>query len=234
MSELADSVDDDRDRERVCETLLSCIIVTLNQGLRNGGGVGDVLRSHSHEDDDYHARVLYDLMFFFLMIVIVLNLILGIIIDTFADLRKEKQEKDDMRRNTCFICGLERQKFDAVGISFDDHCNDEHNLWSYLNFIVLLRTKDETDFTGPESYVSDLLEEEESPDFSWFPRLQALSLTNKAETGEDDSSLIRHMSERLSKNHNMIESLAGQLNELSAVAMQQRRRANRAVLQERA
>ena len=31
------------------------------------------------------------------MILIVLNLILGIIIDTFADLRKEKQENEEVR-----------------------------------------------------------------------------------------------------------------------------------------
>ena len=33
--------------ERVCDTLLMCIITVLNQGLRNGGGVGDVLRRPS-------------------------------------------------------------------------------------------------------------------------------------------------------------------------------------------
>jgi preprotein translocase subunit Sec63 len=29
----------------------------------------------------------------------------GVIIDTFGDLRQEKQEKDYTLRNTCFICG---------------------------------------------------------------------------------------------------------------------------------
>ena len=33
-----------------------------------------------------------------------LNLFIGVIIDTFADLRSEKQEKDEILRNTCFIC----------------------------------------------------------------------------------------------------------------------------------
>ena len=35
--------------ERVCDTLLMCIITVLNQGLRNGGGVGDILRRPSKE-----------------------------------------------------------------------------------------------------------------------------------------------------------------------------------------
>lgn len=52
------------------------------------------------------GRVLYDLLFFFILIIIVLNLIFGVIIDTFADLRSEKQQKDDVLKNTCFICGM--------------------------------------------------------------------------------------------------------------------------------
>lgn len=51
------------------------------------------------------GRVVYDLVFYFVVIVIVLNLIFGVIIDTFADLRSEKQQKELILRNTCFICG---------------------------------------------------------------------------------------------------------------------------------
>lgn len=125
--------------EPACDTLLACITTTLNHGLRNGGGVGDILRQPSQTEDLYAFRVIYDMAFFFLLIVIVLNLILGIIIDTFADLRKEKQEKDELRRNTCFICGLERKAFDSKGLNFERHCRVDHHLWSYLNFVVLLR-----------------------------------------------------------------------------------------------
>ena len=53
----------------------------------------------------YMFRVVYDLLFFFIVIIITLNLIFGVIIDTFGDLRQEKQEKDYTLRNTCFICG---------------------------------------------------------------------------------------------------------------------------------
>ena len=53
----------------------------------------------------FTLRVIYDLLFFFVLIIIVLNLIFGVIIDTFADLRSEKQQKEDIKRNSCFICG---------------------------------------------------------------------------------------------------------------------------------
>lgn len=38
---------DEANSERACDTLLMCIVTVLNHGLRNGGGVGDVLRKPS-------------------------------------------------------------------------------------------------------------------------------------------------------------------------------------------
>ena len=35
------------EKERACDTLIMCIATTLNNGLRNGGGIGDVLRKTS-------------------------------------------------------------------------------------------------------------------------------------------------------------------------------------------
>lgn len=92
-------------KERACDTLIMCIVTTLNQGLRNGGGIGDVLRRPSLKENMFVGRVIYDLLFFFVVIIIVLNLIFGVIIDTFADLRSEKQNKEEVLKNTCFICG---------------------------------------------------------------------------------------------------------------------------------
>ena len=36
-------------KEQACKTLALCILTTLNKGLRNGGGIGDVLRPPSVE-----------------------------------------------------------------------------------------------------------------------------------------------------------------------------------------
>lgn len=38
-------------------------------------------------------------------------------------------------------------------MSFEEHIKCEHNMWHYLYFIVLVKVKDPTEFTGPESYV---------------------------------------------------------------------------------
>lgn len=44
---ITDVEDGEDQKENVCDTLLMCIVTTLNQGLRNGGGIGDVLRPPS-------------------------------------------------------------------------------------------------------------------------------------------------------------------------------------------
>ncbi|MGH0146773.1 UNVERIFIED_CONTAM: hypothetical protein FKN15_008749 [Acipenser sinensis] len=105
----------------------------------------------------FAARVIYDLLFFFMVIIIVLNLIFGVIIDTFADLRSEKQKKEEVLKTTCFICGLERDKFDNKTVTFEEHIKVEHNMWHYLCFIVLVKVKDSTEYTGPESYVAEMI-----------------------------------------------------------------------------
>lgn len=45
---LVDAGGGDR-KERACDSLIMCIVTTLNQGLRNGGGIGDILRAPSSQ-----------------------------------------------------------------------------------------------------------------------------------------------------------------------------------------
>lgn len=53
--------------------------------------------------------------------------------------------------------GLERDKFDNKTVTFEEHIKEEHNMWHYLFFIVLVKVKDSTEYTGPESYVAEMI-----------------------------------------------------------------------------
>ncbi len=55
--------------------------------------------------------------------------------------------------NFIYLKGLDRTKFDNKTRSFDEHINIEHNMWNYLYFLILLKVKDKTELTGPESFV---------------------------------------------------------------------------------
>ncbi|KAH9503750.1 Inositol 1,4,5-trisphosphate receptor type 1 [Bulinus truncatus] len=217
--------DDDEepsDKMRACDSLIMCIITSINQGLRNGGGIGDVLRKPSKNEPLFLARVVYDLLFFFIVIIIVLNLIFGVIIDTFADLRSEKQTKDEILRNTCFICGLERAAFDNRSVTFEDHTKHEHNMWHYLYFIVLVKVKDPTEFTGPESYVDAMIKER---NLEWFPRMRAMSLA--AEDSEGEQNEIRSLQAQLDLTTRLVQKLSAQLTELKEQMTEQRKQKQR-------
>ncbi|XP_029951400.1 inositol 1,4,5-trisphosphate receptor type 2 [Salarias fasciatus] len=214
--------DEEKGIERVCDTLLMCIITVLNQGLRNGGGVGDFLRRPSKAEPLFAARVVYDLLFFFVVIIIVLNLIFGVIIDTFADLRSEKQRKEEILKTTCFICGLERDKFDNKTVSFEEHIKSEHNMWHYLYFLVLVRVKDPTEYTGPESYVAQMIAEK---NLEWFPRMRAMSLVSSE--GESEQNEMRSLQEKLSSTVTLVAQLSSQLAELKEQMTEQRKNKQR-------
>uniref|UniRef100_A0A4W5KSI2 Inositol 1,4,5-trisphosphate receptor n=1 Tax=Hucho hucho TaxID=62062 RepID=A0A4W5KSI2_9TELE len=209
-------------KERTCDSLLMCIVTVLSHGLRSGGGVGDVLRKPSKEEPLFAARVIYDLLFFFMVIIIVLNLIFGVIIDTFADLRSEKQKKEEVLKTTCFICGLERDKFDNKTVTFEEHIKEEHNMWHYLFFIVLVKVKDSTEYTGPESYVAEMIKEH---NLDWFPRMRAMSLVSSDAEGEQNE--IRNLQEKLESAMRLVCNLSGQLTELKEQMTEQRKQKQR-------
>ncbi|XP_020559133.1 inositol 1,4,5-trisphosphate receptor type 1 isoform X3 [Oryzias latipes] len=214
--------EEDSNMERTCDSLLMCIVTVLSHGLRSGGGVGDVLRKPSKEEPLFAARVIYDLLFFFMVIIIVLNLIFGVIIDTFADLRSEKQKKEEVLKTTCFICGLERDKFDNKTVTFEEHIMEEHSMWHYLYFIVLVKVKDSTEYTGPESYVAQMIKEH---NLDWFPRMRAMSLVSS--DGEGEQNEIRSLQDKLDSTMKLVANLSGQLTELKEQMTEQRKQKQR-------
>jgi hypothetical protein len=58
-------------------------------GVRAGGGIGDELESPYGDEFEY-ARMLYDISFFFFVIVILLAIMQGLIIDAFGELRDQQ------------------------------------------------------------------------------------------------------------------------------------------------
>ena len=73
--------------DSICMSLLHCFLSTFNYGLRTGGGIGEFLPAEtgaSYNSIAFTVRFFFDLSFFLLVIIILLNVIFGIIIDTFA------------------------------------------------------------------------------------------------------------------------------------------------------
>lgn len=65
--------------------------------------------AYSQENATYYAiRFFYDLLFFASINIVFLNIIFGIIVDTFAELRESKNKMDEDKKTICFICGVDR------------------------------------------------------------------------------------------------------------------------------
>jgi hypothetical protein len=164
----AEMIDSDEFGDTMCSTFLACFVNSVNLGLRLDGGIGDSLKAavNTNDKQSFWARFFFDLTFFILVRLILLNVIAGIIIDTFSDLRDELNKKNNDSNNICYICGINRWRLEQKGVDFDEHIEDDHSMWKYLFFIIKLTLSDQRSFTGIEFYV---WEKYEINDASWMP-----------------------------------------------------------------
>nr|XP_021335867.1 ryanodine receptor 2 [Danio rerio] len=141
-----------------CDDMLTCYMFHMYVGVRAGGGIGDQIEDPAGDEYEIY-RIIFDITFFFFVIVILLAIIQGLIIDAFGELRdQQEQVKEDMETK-CFICGIGNDYFDTVPHGFETHTLQEHNLANYLFFFMYLINKDETEHTGQESYVWKMYQE---------------------------------------------------------------------------
>ncbi|NXE82849.1 RYR2 protein, partial [Cochlearius cochlearius] len=141
-----------------CDDMLTCYMFHMYVGVRAGGGIGDEIEDPAGDEYEIY-RIIFDITFFFFVIVILLAIIQGLIIDAFGELRdQQEQVKEDMETKYC-ICGIGNYYFDAVPHGFETHTLQEHNLANYLFFLMYLINKDETEHTGQESYVWKMYQE---------------------------------------------------------------------------
>ncbi len=108
----------------------------------------------------------------FIFVKLLFSLVVGgIIIDNFALLRNKELEMINDMTNVCTICGQKRQDIEKTtstnGHNFQEHIKYDHNIFNYIYYIIYLHKKDPNEFTGFDSYVSDLAFNQK--DISWFP-----------------------------------------------------------------
>jgi len=168
-----------------CDTLLTCFGTTFDQGFKNDGGIGGFLDSfdaagiHVMTVDNpswaFTIRFCFDHFFNIILMVLLLNIVFGLVIDTFSEMRAEADRRQDDMKSRCTICDLPAGQFDQVGLGFKAHVAWEHNLWSYYFFFAFLRHKDPLDYSGIESYVAEKLKDPAEAKSIW-PIHRALSL----------------------------------------------------------
>lgn len=130
---------------------------------------------------------------------VLLNVVRGITVDTFSELRLAKLERLKDTQEICFICGINKQVFDRDKISkgFKHHIKNEQNMWNYLYFIIYIWEQDKDDDDGLEQYVRRCIDVN---DITWMPSHVSLCLSTN---GQDDTNTTQLM---FHKNINKLEN----------------------------
>ena len=121
--------------------------IVWTSGLPNGAIDGAVLTPTDNTNPHYIQRVIFDLTFFIWVGLILFNIITGLLVDGFGNLRESDAARSDMQKNECFVCGFTRTDYeDSPKLpendkGFDNHTDSEHDFWQYVYFYIYLKGK---------------------------------------------------------------------------------------------
>ena len=160
-----------------CDTLARCTATLLVYGLKAGAGIGeqwDYPLFGPNNDGHAYLRLLYEFLFFCILIILTLNMVFGTILDTFGELREQRDFVTEDQETKCFICGLEQADFDRVAPGgFEQHVAFEHKMWDYLYFMHYVKLKPSDIHTGQEGFVAECMK---THDPQFFPIARALAV----------------------------------------------------------
>eukprot|EP01126_Amoeba_proteus_P055995 TRINITY_DN698_c0_g3_i2.p1 TRINITY_DN698_c0_g3~~TRINITY_DN698_c0_g3_i2.p1 ORF type:complete len:655 (+),score=99.61 TRINITY_DN698_c0_g3_i2:373-2337(+) len=134
-----------------CMSLVQCFFTNLHFGLSSGGQLYQFVTPSVLVDpwtdeltSETIAWTIYSVIFFFVIAVIIMNVIFAIIVDTFGRHRDIQEEAARGLDSRCFICSLERDIFLQSAKDFNFHTESEHNKLHYLYYFAYLQDKIDT------------------------------------------------------------------------------------------
>uniref|UniRef100_A0A8C3EXM2 Ryanodine receptor 3 n=1 Tax=Corvus moneduloides TaxID=1196302 RepID=A0A8C3EXM2_CORMO len=132
--------EDEDEPDMKCDDMMTCYLFHMYVGVRAGGGIGDEIEDPAGDPYEMY-RIVFDITFFFFVIVILLAIIQGLIIDAFGELRDQQEQVREDMETKCFICGIGNDYFDTTPHGFETHTLQEHNLANYFtNCTVKINT----------------------------------------------------------------------------------------------
>jgi hypothetical protein len=173
---------DEGKKANICKNLLECWITYFNLGVRSGGGIGDLLHPVAYHAEGFWLRYVTDIVFFVSVVLLLLNMINGVIVSTFGQIREDSNIKEEDINNKCFICNIDRIEFDKRKIDFGKHLKKEHNSKTYIKFFICLGLLHEKDLDADQSYILECIK---AKDVYIFPNGRAISF-GELKLGEED------------------------------------------------
>ena len=147
--------------DNFCSSLVFCFLTNIDAGIRARGGTGDMMIRVSYERNlkNYILRVFFDVTYFIICIIIMIDLVFGIILGTFAKMREQERIEVMDKINHCFICDETRSNLEKNKEDFHVHTEITHNLWNYTYYMIYLKNSDLNDLNSIDTYVRKNLDE---------------------------------------------------------------------------
>ena len=154
--------------ESECGTFAYCLMTHLDYGMRFDGGIADRMskRSYNYNPSMYISRFIYEMLYFWSQTVMLQGMLFSIVIEAFSELRNKELEIEKDKNEICFICGIDKASCEKNGQKFEEHTTKEHNLWTYVDYILGLRFVDIQDTNAINSYVMEKILRKE---LVWMP-----------------------------------------------------------------
>jgi inositol 1,4,5-triphosphate receptor type 1 len=166
------------ENDQFCQTVFQCFITITRLGFLDTLGTGIPIRPSDAYAPNFTVvgfRTVYDLIFFIVVTTLGLNIVVAILVDRFSDLREERDKIDDDNESRCFICSIKKDVFERHGKDYQKHWQSDHNVWSYVDFILYLDTLHPNDRNALEKFVSQKVPSAENPagSIDFFPIFKA-------------------------------------------------------------
>ena len=154
--------------DNYCKTLIFSFLNAIDNGLRARGGIGDTAKRISFLKNKKHyiIRLLLDDIFFLLIVIIMIDMVFGIIVNSFDELRHRNQKYHKDKKNYCYICHSNRDSLEKIRINFKEHTKKTHYLWNYVEYMISLKMKDIHDLNDMNQYIREKIDKK---DITWLP-----------------------------------------------------------------
>jgi len=167
-----------------CDTWFHCLLTTFWWGVSQGGGIGDLSGIPLYNNNRYWGYIFFSFLYFAIVNILFLNMVFGIILNTFGQLRDAQDDIDEDISTLCTICSISADIFQKTSpYGFEHHLNEEHPLWNYLYYLIYLSKKDKDEYTAAEEFVWNCKDEGET---NFFPINRAISVKDQEEKEEEE------------------------------------------------
>eukprot|EP00340_Litonotus_pictus_P012868 CAMPEP_0170538734 /NCGR_PEP_ID=MMETSP0209-20121228/103491_1 /TAXON_ID=665100 ORGANISM="Litonotus pictus, Strain P1" /NCGR_SAMPLE_ID=MMETSP0209 /ASSEMBLY_ACC=CAM_ASM_000301 /LENGTH=2261 /DNA_ID=CAMNT_0010840497 /DNA_START=389 /DNA_END=7174 /DNA_ORIENTATION=+ len=142
--------------ERICSNFYSCSYYLNTNGYRTGLGFNFPIRSM--DDQYYWKELIADWTFYFILILIMANIINAIVVDLFQKISEEEEIRFNFLTKTCMMCGLKEVDLKMKKMNYEQHVTNVHHIYFYLQYFHFLRQEKDIDLSRSNMKVKKMVE----------------------------------------------------------------------------